>query len=325
VRHFPDEDVPLGAGQFLAVALLGAAPWILPAAAAVARLVRRRAWRELDELPWVALALWALAVLGLTALSPFRLPHYGLPAYPAVALLAAREWLTAPRRGLVVAHALGFAGLAAACAAAGAGGGEAFARHVLHVTDVATRKAAAAGLALAPPPWEMIQPLLAVTALLAAAAAVGLGGLALARRYAGAPAVVLAAALALLPGVGAGLAIVSAHRAVRPLALHVAGRAGAPDLLVHEGPLENSGALEWYAGRRPVIVDGRRSVLAFGATLDGASDSLWETERLRAAWQSGRRVWVVTVRSAERSLTAQLPGARLVAAAGGRRLYVNRL
>ena len=91
-RHFPDEDIPLGAGEFLAVAALGIVPWIVPAVASVVRLVRRRAWREPEELPWVALALWAIGVLGLTALSPFRLPHYGLPAYPAIALLAARGW-----------------------------------------------------------------------------------------------------------------------------------------------------------------------------------------------------------------------------------------
>jgi hypothetical protein len=35
-------------------------------------------------------------------------------------------------------------------------------------------------------------------------------------------------------------------------------------------------------------------------------------------------VWLVTGRSAERSVVARLAGARLVAVGGGRRLYVNR-
>jgi len=35
-------------------------------------------------------------------------------------------------------------------------------------------------------------------------------------------------------------------------------------------------------------------------------------------------VWVVTTRPPERSLVAQLPGARLVDATGSRSLYVNR-
>ena len=41
------------------------------------------------------------------------------------------------------------------------------------------------------------------------------------------------------------------------------------DLLVHEGPIENSGALELYSGRRPVLLDARRSVLGIGATYPG--------------------------------------------------------
>jgi hypothetical protein len=105
--------------------------------------------------------------------------------------------------------------------------------------------------------------------------------------------------------------------------VEVARLAAPGDLVVHEGPLENSGALEWYAQRRPVIVDGHRSVLGFGATFAGAGDVLWERERLEQAW-GGHRVWLVTVRAPARSVAAELPGARLVAEAGGRRLYVNR-
>jgi hypothetical protein len=135
---------------------------------------------------------------------------------------------------------------------------------------------------------------------------------------------VIATLLLVLPAVASALAASASARAVKSIAREVAARFEPGDVLVHEGPLENSGALEWYAGRRPMIVDGRRSVLGFGATLDGAGDALWPTERLRAAWESGRRVWLVTVRPAERSVTAELPGARLVAAAAGRRLYVNR-
>jgi hypothetical protein len=108
------------------------------------------------------------------------------------------------------------------------------------------------------------------------------------------------------------------------MALEVRDRWRAGDVLVHEGPLENSGALEWYSGHRPVIVDGRRSVLGFGATLAGAAASFWDRERLASAWAGPERVWLVTTRDARRTVAAELRGARLVAAAGGRRLYVNR-
>jgi 4-amino-4-deoxy-L-arabinose transferase-like glycosyltransferase len=324
-RHFPDEDVPLAALEFLIVAGVGAAPWIITAAVAVVALLRRGRWREPGETPWVVLAMWALAVFGLTMLSAFRLPHYGLPAYPAIALLAARGWLQGPRRALLIVHVVAFAGLAVACGMLWAGSSEQFASQVLDATDVATRKAAEAGHDTAPP-WETIRLLLGATALIFTVATGGLGFLALGHaRAAGpwAPALVLATMIAVLPAVGAGLAAVAAQRAVRPLAVEVARHAGPDDLIVHEGPLENSGALEWYAQRRPVIVDGRRSVLAFGATFDGAADVLWERERLRQAWD-GHRVWLVTVRAPARSVAAELPGARLVAEAGGRRLYVNR-
>src|SRR6185503_2809577 len=124
-RVFPDEDVPLSALEFLAVAVLGAAPWVVPAAGVVGRLARDRAWRDPAEVPWIALALWALGVLGLTALSPFRLPHYGLPAYPAIALLAARGWRDLGVRWLASAHAAFLGAAALVCAWAWLSGGAA--------------------------------------------------------------------------------------------------------------------------------------------------------------------------------------------------------
>ncbi|MEX2218650.1 MAG: hypothetical protein WD749_07795, partial [Phycisphaerales bacterium] len=92
MRQFPDEDVPLSAVEFLTAAGFGAFPWTLAAVVAVGGLVARRAWRDPEELPWMALALWGVGVLLLFTVSPFKLPHYGLPAYPALALLAARAW-----------------------------------------------------------------------------------------------------------------------------------------------------------------------------------------------------------------------------------------
>ncbi|MBI3636548.1 MAG: glycosyltransferase family 39 protein, partial [Candidatus Rokubacteria bacterium] len=260
-RRFPDEDVPLGAAAFLVIALAGAVPWVVAAARAIVGLVRARAWRDPAEAPWIALALWAVGVLGVTALSPFRLPHYGLPAYPALALLAARGWTHHGGRGLALAHAALFAALAVGGAAAWLGDGGGFMRDVVGATDVATQKAAAIGQAAPLPPWSAMRPLVGAAALATGAGAIVVGAAAAVRSTAWAAAAAALTMLAILPAVALGTARVAAHRAVRPLAGALARGAGAADVVAHEGPLENSGALEWYGGRRPVIVDGTRSVL----------------------------------------------------------------
>jgi 4-amino-4-deoxy-L-arabinose transferase-like glycosyltransferase len=323
-RHFPDEDIPLGAGEFLAVAALGIVPWIVPAMASIVRLARRRAWREPEELPWVALVLWAAGVLGLTALSPFRLPHYGLPAYPALALLAARGWNEVGSRSLALLHAALFGALAVAATLAWTTDGSAFMTSVLGATDVATRKMSALGAPPPLPPWSAFRPLVGAAALTLAVGAVVLAvtaaiGARMAATYA-----TVATLLLLLPSAASALGLVAAHRSVKPIAELIARHAGPLDIVVHEGPIENSGALEWYSGRRPVIVDGRRSVLGFGATRPEAAATFWDAARLELAWRGSRRVWVVTGRPPEQSLVAPLPGARLVTATGGRSLYVNR-
>ena len=329
-RYFPDEDVPLSAVHFLTVAILGSAPWALAAGVAIWSLVRRRAWRDADEIAWVALTIWIVGVLGFTALSPFRLPHYGLPASFALALLAARGWQGHGGRGLALAHAGFFALVALGSVLAWASDGSRFLSSVVGTTDVASLKSSAAGLPPPIPPFAEFRPLLGANAVVFAAGALVTSLLTVlagwserARRLV--VFAVITTMVGALPSCTAALGLVASHRAVSGLARDV-GRLMAPeDLLVHEGPLENSGALEWYAGRRPVIVDGRRSVLGFGAERPEARDVFWSGDRLREAWTSGRRVWVVSVRSPARSLVADLPGARLLAVAGGRALWVNEL
>jgi hypothetical protein len=323
-RVFPDEDVPLSAMEFAAVALLGATPWVVPAAAVVARLVRQRAWRDPAELPWIALALWAGGVFGLTALSPFRLPHYGLPAYPAVALLAARGWRELGVRWLAAAHAALLGALAIACAVAWLTDGSAFMAGVIGASDVATRKSA---VELGPPPvpaWSSFRPLVGAAALVLACGAGALAAAAVTRARAVAVYATIVTVALLLPSAATGLGLVSAHRAVKGIAEEVRRRAGPGDVLAHEGPLENAGALEWYSGRRPVIVEGRRSVLGFGASRAESRDTFWDRAQLDRAWREPGRIWLVTARPPERSVVARLEDARLVAVGGGRRLYANR-
>jgi 4-amino-4-deoxy-L-arabinose transferase-like glycosyltransferase len=323
-RQFPDEDVPLGAAEFAVVALFGAVPWVLPAAGIVWRLAWRRAWREPDETPWVALALWAVGVLALTTAVPFRLPHYGLPAYPAIALLAARGWRDLGVRPLAVAHAVLFGVLALACTLAWTSDGTTFMTDVMGATDVATRKSEALGAAAPIPPWLALRPLIAGTALAFLGGAVALAVMAMIRARTAAAYATAMTLVFVLPSAAAALGLVASQRAVKSLAGEITRRAAPDDLLALEGPLENAGALEWYGGRRPVIVDGRRSVLGFGATRPGTPDVFWDGARLAREWPGPRRIWLVTGRPPEQSVMARLPHAVLVSGAAGRRLYVNR-
>jgi len=326
-RHFPDEDVPLTGPEFLAVAGLGAFPWVLPAALTVAGLIMRRAWREPREAPWVALSLWAAGVFSLFALAPFKLPHYGLPAYPALALLAARWWEEGRAvRSVMVLHLVAFSAVALGAGWVYWGDGQGFMGWVLGATDVYTRKEAALGQVASFPVWEDLRSPLGGTALAFGAGSLGLL-LAIARgaRTLGLL-VILGTLLVWMPLVGSAGSLMAESRSVRGMALEVSRRAGPTDLVIHEGPIENSGALEFYAGRRPAILDGRVSVLGFGATFPEARDTFWDRAQLMEAWKRPRRVFLLTIRGPARSAVSELPPGEvhLLATGGGRWLYSNR-
>jgi len=325
MRAFPDEDVPLSALEFLAAAGFGAFPWIVAAAVTVIALVRGRAWRDPAEVPWIALAIWAVGVLAVFTLSPFKLPHYGLPAYPAIALLAARAWHEAgPRpRGLIVTHLAMFLLLGAGLAWWGSGDGRAFTTTVFGITDVYSRKEAAWGQPSPYPPWSDIQPLLVRGSIFFLAGAAALA-LAAARRSARAAAAVVGAVMLLLvPVVGDGLAATSSARAVVGMAREIRARLGPGDVLVLEGPIENAGAVEFYSGHRPALLDARRSVLGVGATFADAAATFWTPERFAEAWGSTRPPYLLTTRVPAQSIAARLPpeSVRLLSVQNGRWLY----
>jgi hypothetical protein len=328
LRRFPDEDVPLAALEFLSVAALGAFPWIIPAGLMVVSLCRRRAWRDPAEMPWVALALWLIGLWGFFTVSAFKLPHYGLPAYPAIALLAARWWTERAERSRApaLAHLALLALLASGLGLAAAGDGRGFVDSVFSVADIYTRKEFAAAQASPLPPWSALQPLVALTAVITGAGAAALAVVAWCRAGRWTGAVVAATMLAVIPAATRALDLVAGARAVTGMAAEVGRLAESGALLVHEGPLENSGALEFYSGRRPVLVDARRSVLGIGATFSDAAGGFWTVEQLAAAWRGGRPILLVTPRDPRRSLVAGLPPERvqLLHVENGRWLYTSR-
>jgi dolichyl-phosphate-mannose-protein mannosyltransferase len=328
-RVFPDEDVPLGSLQFLGVTLVSFLPWVLAAPWAIVRALRGP-WPDAQARLWGLLALWAVLVIGFFTLSPFKLPHYGLPALPALALLVARAWddsiealpgAAAPRV-LIVPIAVVFALVGAALALAALGrlpvpGG------ALESVEMAARNAAARGQAAPSSPVELFLPVMVKGALVFGAAALGLAWAAWRRWPAAGIGIALAAMIAFLPMAGEGMALFARGRSAHPVVDALTRRLGPADIVVHEGPLENTGSL-LLAVTRPVhVVHGLQSNLAFGATFPEARDVFWSADRLQEAWGEPRRCFLVSTIAPSHSVVRTLAARHLLAEGGGRWLYSN--
>ncbi len=329
-RAFPDEDVPLGALEFVIVTIVAFLPWVLAVPGGVVRVLRAPRAGANDRL-WVLFMIWAALVLGFFTLAPFKLPHYGLPAFPALALLAARAWdetmSAAPGaarpRTLLLPVLIVFAGITLALAAAWFGvlPGS---RGALTAVDVTARNLEARGQTAA-------TPLAAFAGIMPGAIGVFLVGtmalgFAFRRRAAGAGvAVVLATVFAFLPLAGNGMAEFAKLRSARPIAEALAMRVTPGDLVMHEGALEHSGSLLLQLAVPIAVVDGLQSNLAFGATFPEAHDVFWDAPRAREAWAKPGRHFLISVVAADRSMVRALPPERvhLLIDRGGRRLFSN--
>jgi 4-amino-4-deoxy-L-arabinose transferase-like glycosyltransferase len=329
-RVFPDEDVPLSALEFLGVNVLAFLPWTLALPWGVARALKRP-WADAEARLWMLFALWALLLLGFITLSPFKLLHHGLPAFPALALLAARAWddsieatpgAAAPR-ALMVPIGIVFALLAGAFALAAAGRLPLYDAALVKV-DVAARNLAARGEAIPAGSLEPYVSILIKCVVVFTVATVGMA-IAAARRW---PAVgvgvALAAMIAFLPMAGEGMTQFARSRSVRPLAEALAQRRAPGDRVVHEGSLENSASLLLRIPGPVALVHGRQSNLAFGATFPEAREIFWDPPRLQAVWREPERCFLVSAVAPARSVVKALAPVYLIAQAGGRWLYSNR-
>jgi 4-amino-4-deoxy-L-arabinose transferase-like glycosyltransferase len=330
-RVFPDEDVPLGAFEFLLVTFAAFLPWSTIAPVAVVRALRRP-WADVTSRMWGLLALWVVVVIGFFTVSPFKLPHYGLPAFPALALLVARVWDESIEalpgslrpRTLAMPVLVVFVLAATAAAATWAGvlqipGG------AMATVDVATRNLEARGQAAASASTERYASLLTSCVLV-----FGLGALgtivAVWRRAPGiGVGVALATMVAFLPVAGDGMTTFARTRSASIVVDALAQRAGPDDLVVHEGPLENTGSLLVRLHRPVRVVDGLQSNLAFGATFADSREVFWDAPRLQTAWAGARRAYLVSGVDPARSVVRGLPEGRvhLIARGGGRWLYSN--
>ena len=329
-RAFPDEDVPLGALEFVIVTIVAFLPWVLAVPGGVVRVLRAPRASANDRL-WVLFMIWAALVLGFFTLAPFKLPHYGLPAFPALALLAARAWdetmSAAPGalrpRTLLLPVLIVFAGITLALVAAWFGvlPGS---RGALTAVDVTARNFEARGQTAATPlaAFAGVMPGVIGVFLVGTMAL----GVAFRRRTAGAGvAVVLATVFAFLPLAGNGMAEFAKLRSARPIAEALAMRVTPGDLVMHEGALEHSGSLLLQLAVPIAVVDGLQSNLAFGATFPEAHDVFWDAPRAREAWAKPGRHFLISVVAADRSMVRALSPERvhLLIDRGGRRLFSN--
>lgn len=331
-RVYPDEDVPLSTLEFLAVTAAGFFPWVLALPLAVWRALARP-WSTPEARLWALLAIWVVAILAVFALSPFKLPHYGLPAFPAMALLVARLWGEAIERpaGAPRSFTLLMPSLLAVAALAGISllvwrGVIGLPAGAVEVADVAARNMAAQGRPAATDFVGQFRPLfgsISLTFGLVAAALAVATWRRLPRLGVGA---MLAGMLAFLPLSVEGLTLFAKSRSVRVMTDAMLLRAAPGDVLAHEGALENSASALLRLDRRVQIVNGLQSNLAFGATFPEARGTFWDGPALVRAWGGDRRVFLLTALAPDRSVVRELPSEQvhLLLEGGGRRLYSNR-
>jgi hypothetical protein len=331
-RAFPDEDVPLGSLEFLIVTTVAFLPWMLAVPAGVVRLVRGPRESVIDRL-WILFVIWAMLVIGFFTLSPFKLPHYGLPAFPALALIAARTWddtlsaapgaprpraLLVPVLAVFVIVTLGLAGAWAGVVPTPRG--------ALTAVDVTARNLAAHGQAAAEGSVTAFTGVIGRASLVFLVGTVALAVATWRRAPTAGITVALATVLAFLPIAGNGAAEFARIRSARPIVDGLVARMSPGDLVMHEGALENSGSVLLHLPVPIHVVDGLQSNLAYGATFPEARDVFWDAPRAAQAWSGPGRHFLISVVAPERSVVRSLPPERvhLLIDRGGRRLYSSR-
>jgi hypothetical protein len=276
------------------------------------------------------LLLWGGIILLFFALSPLRLEHYGLPAFPALAILIAQYWRDCVQTGLkrsvcffVPLSVLILPSLLLATRAIPLGS----VVETMFSTDVYSRMGQAQGGSYAIPLLDELIPLFQSGGLVLCLGAVAT--LVFARRQSLRIALGCFAVMAtLLQGViGQVYQLTAEFRSVAPLATRILDRLRGDDLLVHEGPLENGAGLTFYTGRQVHVVDGQRGDLHFGSRFPEAEGLFLGGEELARLWQGRHRIFFVTDRPADESVLRLItPQTRhLIGHEGRRWLFMNRL
>ena len=328
-RTFVEDDVPLSLAAFLLATATLFGPWSIFLPAALRETVDRLRASTPERHALLFLLLWGGIILLFFALSPLKLEHYGLPAFPALAILIAQYWRDCVQTGLkrsawfsVPLSVLILPSLLLATRAIPLGS----VVETMFSTDVYSRMGEAQGGSYAIPLQDELIPLFqgggAVLCLGAAAT------LFFAIRQSLRIALGCFAVMAiLLQGViGQVYQLTAEFRSVAPLASRILEQLHGDDLIVHEGPLENGAGLTFYTGRQIHVVDGQRGDLHFGSRFPEAKGLFWSGEELVRLWQGRQRIFFVTDRPTDASVLRLItPQTRhLIDHEGRRWLFTNQ-
>jgi 4-amino-4-deoxy-L-arabinose transferase-like glycosyltransferase len=328
-RAFVEDDVPLSFPGFLLATAMLFGPWSLLLPASLRAVVGQLQTSTPEGKSLLFLLLWGGLIVLFFALSPLKLEHYGLPAFPALAVLVGKYWGDSTREQtrpsawfLIPIMALLLPSLLLAT-------GTIPLDRVIEAmlsTDVYSRMVQAQGQSYALPLLDELTPLFqGVGVVLCLGAVTTL--LSLARRN---PRVAMGCftimAVLLLIVIGKIQLLASEIRSVKPLATILLERLEPDDLFMHEGPLENSAGLTFYTGKQVHVVDGQRGDLHFGSHFPEAAGLFLGEEELARLWLGDRRVFLVTDRPIEQSVLRLIASqARYLIGHEGRRwLFTNR-
>ena len=320
-RRFVEDDVPISTLGFLVTSFLWAFPWgVFVLARSEPDPSPAARWRPV-------IVAWALAIVGLFALSQFKHEYYALPAFPALALLAGAAWAS----GRDIGRWLGIGMLG--CGAVGvwalwlgAGLTPAQVMSGLAELNVYYRILRDQGVPFpfaSPRPFSRLLLGLGLTLLVGWSVA-ALCWVLEGRRRAFASLVAVAGVITIL--IFQLLDVVEPHHSAKEISQAITAAAGPADVIVVEGSLEYSPALPFYTGRRVLLVNGAVGYFSFASELPEAKGVFIGTQDLVRLWEGPRRVFLVVRRPAGESVVAALPpgGVRELGRYGSRWLFSNR-
>lgn len=119
--------------------------------------------------------------------------------------------------------------------------------------------------------------------------------------------------------------IVEPHHSTRAVAFALNAQANPGDPIIHEGSLEYSGGLPFYAGRQIYVLNGQRGDLDFGSRYPESQGLFLDDTAFERLWKSSQRVFLVTRLQERESVLKRLSveGVHFLGRFGSRTLYSN--